>query len=345
MSRITDFFKRLESKFGVKIPAEFKKRIEAALNKKLSYEPTIGVFGKTGVGKSSLCNALFGEDLCEISDVQGCTRNPEEVLLSIGGKGLKLLDVPGVGENEKRDKEYDELYQNLLPKLDLILWVLKGDDRAFSSDEQFYNRLIRPYIEAGKPFLIVINQVDKVEPFREWDVENNRPAGKQAINIEEKHKIVAGIFDRPLEQVITVSANERYHLVELVDAIIHALPSDQKFIVLDKIKRVQEEELEQAKRATAIAEENAKKAKAELEEAEARKKAAEKEGEIAKIQAEADAKVAKANADAAEADKRRAKAEEDGTRRTSTRSEDEADSGFWETAKSVVKKIWGWFSG
>ncbi|MDD2801611.1 MAG: 50S ribosome-binding GTPase [Methylococcales bacterium] len=345
MNRITDFFKRLESTLRVKIPAEIKNKIEEELNKKLSYEPTIGVFGKTGVGKSSLCNALFGEDLCPISDVQGCTRDPKKVLLSIGGKGLKLLDVPGVGENKERDKEYDELYQNLLPELDLILWVLKGDDRAFSSYEQFYNRLIRPYIEAGKPFLIVINQVDKVEPFREWDVENNRPAGKQAINIEEKHQIVAGIFDRPLGQVITVSANERYHLVELVDAIIHALPNDQKFIVLDKIKHVQEEEIEQAKRATAIAEENAKKAKAEAEDAEERRKAAEKEGEIAMIQAKAEAEIAKARAEAAEADKKRAIAEEEAererTRRTSTRSEQEADSGFWDTALSVVKSVWG----
>ena len=92
MSRITDFFKRIESTIGVKIPPEFKKSIEEALNQKLNYEPTIGVFGKTGVGKSSLCNSLFGEDLCEISDVQGCTRDTKKVLLSIGGKGLKYLN-------------------------------------------------------------------------------------------------------------------------------------------------------------------------------------------------------------------------------------------------------------
>jgi predicted GTPase len=61
-----------------------------------------------------LCNALFGQDICSISDVQACTRDPQEVFLSIGsGAGLKLLDVPGVGESSERDKEYEELYEKL----------------------------------------------------------------------------------------------------------------------------------------------------------------------------------------------------------------------------------------
>lgn len=75
----------------------------------MSYEPKIGIFGKTGVGKSSLCNALFGKDICSISDVEACTRNPQEVFLGMGQKGIKLLDVPGVGENSERVKEYAQL--------------------------------------------------------------------------------------------------------------------------------------------------------------------------------------------------------------------------------------------
>lgn len=227
-------FETLE-KQGIKIPPEFKAKIEDQLNNKLNYEPRIGVFGKTGVGKSSLCNAVFGQDVCSISDVKACTREPQEVFLRIGGKGLKLLDVPGVGESGERDKEYSKLYEKLFPELDLILWVIKGDDRAFSSDEQFYKKIVRPYIQAGKPFFMVINQVDKIEPLREWDEKNKRPGGRQATNIDEKHRAVSGYFELPMAQVLTVSANEKYRLVELVDAVIHALPKDKKIIVLKQV--------------------------------------------------------------------------------------------------------------
>ncbi len=227
-------FEMLE-KQGITITPEYKVNIENQVNNILNYEPKIGVFGKTGVGKSSLCNAVFGRDVCPISDIQACTRAPQEVILSIGNKGLKLLDVPGVGESSERDREYEALYEKLLPGLDLVLWVLKGDDRAFSSDETFYKKLVRPHIKAGKPFFIVINQVDKIEPFREWDEQNRRPGTKQAHNIEEKRRAVSGYFELPIAQVLTVSANERYGLVELVDSIVHALPKDKKVIVLKEV--------------------------------------------------------------------------------------------------------------
>ncbi|WP_353258595.1 GTPase family protein [Prochlorothrix hollandica] len=244
-SNYEGLFETLE-KQGIHIPPELKAKIEDQLNNKLNYEPKIGIFGKTGVGKSSLCNAVFGQDVCPISDVEACTRQPQEVFLRIGGKGLKLLDVPGVGESGERDKEYADLYKKLFPELDLILWVLKGDDRAFSSDEQFYKEIVRPYIQAGKPFFMVINQVDKIEPLREWDEKNKRPGGKQAANIDAKHRSVSGYFELPMAQVLTVSANEKYRLVELVDAIIHALPKDKKIVLL---KQVAEENVsENAKR-------------------------------------------------------------------------------------------------
>lgn len=235
MQDLQKFFDMLE-KQGTPIPEKYRRNIEDRLNSVLSYQPRVGIFGKTGAGKSSLCNAVFGQDICEISDIDACTRSPQEIILSMGRKGVKLIDVPGVGESRERDKEYAELYKNLLPELDIVLWVLKGDDRAFSSDEQFYTALVKPYISVGLPFLVVLNQVDKIEPYFEWDREARRPSQKQVHNIDEKRKVVASKFDLSIAHVIPVSANEKYGLVELVDQVVHSLPNDKKVIVLKNVK-------------------------------------------------------------------------------------------------------------
>ncbi|WP_175640202.1 GTPase family protein [Metabacillus schmidteae] len=215
-------------KRGVHFTPEMRKKIEERIDAVLSYEPRIGVFGKTGVGKSSLCNALFGQDICPVSDVEACTRDTKEVLLNIGTKGLKLVDVPGVGESASRDQEYEELYNNLLPELDVVFWVLKGDDRAFSSDAKFYNEVVKPHLEQGKPFFIVLNQIDKIEPFREWDLENCLPGPKQQKNINAKIEMVSKYFEVPTSKIIPVSADEKYGLIRLIDEIVFGLPKDKK---------------------------------------------------------------------------------------------------------------------
>ena len=205
-----------------------KKRIEERLQSITTYVPKVGLFGKTGVGKSSLANALFGTDACKISDIASCTRKPQEIALGIAGdKGISLLDVPGVGESSVRDSEYGKLYQELLPELDIVLWLLKGDDRAFTSDQLFYENIVKPHIEKGKQFFFIINQVDKIEPFREWDEKNRKPSMKQQENINYKIKEVSRYFDTPVSKIVPVSANEKYNLVNLMDEIIFALPPEK----------------------------------------------------------------------------------------------------------------------
>lgn len=225
-----EFFDRLG------VPQEKREAIRAKLNEKLSYKPKIGIFGKTGVGKSSLCNALFGQDVCPISDVEACTRDPKTVLLNTGGKGIELLDVPGVGESQSRDEEYGKLYAKLLPELDLVLWLLKADDRAFSSDELFYKNIVKPHIDEGKTFFFVLNQVDKIEPFREWNESEHRPGVTQFSNIDKKLDAVSRSFECPKTQVIPVSANERYNLDVLVDTFLFALPRDKVYTVGRQVK-------------------------------------------------------------------------------------------------------------
>lgn len=237
MSNTKDFFEELE-KAGILVNENQKKAIREKLNSILTYEPRIGVFGKTGVGKSSLCNALFGKDICAISDIEACTRDAKDILLNIdGGKGIKLIDVPGVGESCQRDIEYGELYSKLLPELDLVLWLIKADDRAMASDEKFYKEIVRPHIDQKKPFFFVLNQVDKIEPFREWNEYKHEPGPQQFLNIHRKSDDVAAFFGVAASVIIPVSANEKYNLTKLVDEIIYALPNEKKITVFSQVDK------------------------------------------------------------------------------------------------------------
>jgi len=231
----TKFFTDLKEN-NINLDAAQANRIITKLEELKNYTPKIGILGKTGVGKSSLVNALIGEDVCEINDVQACTRNPQEALMNIAhDKKILLLDVPGVGENNLRDKEYSDLYQQLLPELDLILWLIKADDRAFTADELFYKNIVKPHLVQGKPLLFVINQSDKIEPIREWDIESNKPGFKQSINLDNKMKEVARFFDTLLSNIIPISTTEKYNLNKLVDEMVFALPEDRQYTFVKKI--------------------------------------------------------------------------------------------------------------
>ncbi|HEQ1857603.1 TPA: 50S ribosome-binding GTPase [Providencia alcalifaciens] len=206
------------------LPHSFQTSFFNQLNHLINYSPIIGLMGKTGAGKSSLINALFQSALSPVSNVSGCTRQAQRFNMTINNHTLTFIDLPGVGESLERDREYHQLYRNLLPELDLIIWVLKADDRAWSSDEQCYRFLTEQCSYQPSRFLFVLNQADKIEPCRQWDEQCHQPSPEQTANLELKQQAVIAAF-KPHHPVMTVSAVENYQLTELAEQLIQALPA------------------------------------------------------------------------------------------------------------------------
>lgn len=202
--------------------------IKAEVSRIRNYTPKVAIFGDTGVGKSSLCNALFGKKIAEISDVEACTREPQEIFLSEGNSGITLIDVPGVGEDPQRHHEYKKLYKSLLPSLDLIVWAIKADDRKYASAIEVYQEILEPNL-AECPVIFVVTQVDKIEPARNWNLKESKPGDEQIANLAKKINDVSDKFNVSTNKIVPVSSNDSWNLVELVNKIVEILPNEKKY--------------------------------------------------------------------------------------------------------------------
>ncbi|HGM6910868.1 TPA: GTPase family protein [Serratia marcescens] len=204
------------------LPGPLAQTVLERLRQCINYVPTIGMMGKSGAGKSSLCNALFASPPAPVSAVQACTRQVQRYPFSLASHALFIVDFPGIGESPAFDPVYARLYRHWLNKLDLIVWVLKADDRAWNDDIRCYRQLVSHGADPAR-FIFVLNQADKIEPCREWDVVNHQPSLHQHDNLQEKVAQVNAVFS-PVHPVLAVSALEGFNIALWVEALITALP-------------------------------------------------------------------------------------------------------------------------
>ncbi len=189
------------------------------INQLTHYEPVIGIMGKTGAGKSSLCNALFDGEVSPVSDVAACTRDALRFRLQVGEHLMTIVDLPGVGESSARDAEYAALYQQQLPRLDLVLWLIKADDRALAVDKHFYHQVIGGAYR--HKVLFVISQADKVEPGNGGE----KLSTEQKQNISRKICLLHELF-RPVHPVCAISVRLHWGLRVMAERMIRSLPRE-----------------------------------------------------------------------------------------------------------------------
>ncbi|MDQ9126143.1 GTPase [Serratia fonticola] len=216
------------------LPQQATDRILAHLQQIIHYEPVIGIMGKSGAGKSSLCNALFQRPVCLTSDLTACTREPQRLVLSVGDRNMTLVDLPGVGETPEYDAECLTLYRDLLAELDLIIWVLRADERARGVDMATYRALLAQGAHPSR-FLFVLSQVDRIPPAHEWDEAQAIPSATQLLSMAVVSTQVASQLPSSFP-VMAVSARTGYNLPAFVALMVHALPVQASSAVYRQIK-------------------------------------------------------------------------------------------------------------
>lgn len=121
------------------------------------------LIGRPNVGKSSLVNALLGEERVIVSDIAGTTRDAVDSIYTYHGQQYVIIDTAGM---RKKGKVYEstEKYSVLralraIERSDVVLVVLNAEEGIIEQDKK-----IAGYAhEAGRAVIIVVNKWDAIE--------------------------------------------------------------------------------------------------------------------------------------------------------------------------------------
>lgn len=128
----------------------------------------IGIFGRRNAGKSSVINAVTGQNLAIVSDVLGTTTDPVYKAMEILPLGpVVLIDTPGLDDvGELGELRVQKAFQ-VLNKTDIALLVLDVNS-GFSKEEEKLLELVKA---KNIPFVAVLNKTDiaKEDKIKEFE--------------------------------------------------------------------------------------------------------------------------------------------------------------------------------
>ena len=120
----------------------------------------ISIIGRPNAGKSTLINALIGEDRLVVSSKSGTTRDSIEVPINMGNKKLTLIDTAGM-RRKRSIKELTEKFSvsksvESIKRADVVIILLDASENIVDQDIH----LLGLTLAIGKPVVVVANKMD-----------------------------------------------------------------------------------------------------------------------------------------------------------------------------------------
>ncbi|MHC6202105.1 [FeFe] hydrogenase H-cluster maturation GTPase HydF [Breznakiellaceae bacterium SP9] len=176
----------------------------------------IGFFGRRNAGKSSLVNAVTGQDLVIVSDVKGTTTDPVSKSMELLPLGpVLIIDTPGIDDEGTLGELRVKRARQVLNKTDVAVLVVDGTTGKSAPD----NELIAIFKAKNVPYIVAYNKSDLCTGF---ELGSNDGEAHLAVSAATKHNIA-----ELKERIATLSKTDDTKL-QIVGDIIN--PGD--FVVL-----------------------------------------------------------------------------------------------------------------
>jgi len=170
----------------------------------------IAVVGRPNVGKSSLVNALIGEQRTIVSDIAGTTRDAIDVPFELDGQRYILIDTAGIRKKARIEDKSIERYSVIrafaaVRRADAVVVMVDATQGIAEQDVK-----VAGFVhEEGKPCVIAVNKWDAIE--------------KDTHTVNKYNKeIASALAFMSYAQMVTISAQTGLRLNKLLDALLSA---------------------------------------------------------------------------------------------------------------------------
>lgn len=176
--------------------------------------PKFAIIGQPNVGKSSLLNALIGNERTIVSDIAGTTRDSVHTIYNLFGKEFILIDTAGIRRKAKVDEDL-EFYSviravNAMDEADVCLLLIDAEKGISSQDLSIFSMAAGK----GKGIVLLVNKWDVVEK----ETNTARDYEKQL------RKKLEPFSDVP---VLFISATEKTRIYQAIEAALQVYKNKQ----------------------------------------------------------------------------------------------------------------------
>lgn len=174
----------------------------------------IGFFGRRNAGKSSVVNAVTGQELAVVSEIKGTTTDPVQKAMELLPMGpVVIIDTPGIDDEGTLGELRVKKTKQILNKTDVAVLVVDGTIGMTSVEKE----LTELFQEKKIPFVVVWNKADLWEETGadNGEAQEEVKAAKEEAAVENDKRT----YVLSAENTISVSAKTGFHIMELKEKI------------------------------------------------------------------------------------------------------------------------------